>query len=364
MFVGKDNQGSSKVNNLGNKATLEPDAIVATLRTEFMLAMDYHYENRGVKSEVTEAKKQLVILPEALTVTCLKSTIMEDGQVVNVVNDGFQLRDLSRLDSKMRYFPALSTPYVKGNGNFKTWKPQQDLTEDEFKEWNMFWSTNYAARIGETKALLHILYGFAPLTPNMQNFVFEVDPASMTLKRTILRDVLDFRLHTSWVRVCLSAEGDQEKTLQTSLCDSSSPLSLDPTLPSRIKKLFTYEATTNAPTADTNPPKLLSVSETGTYAPLDVNDLETKKITQNGTTNDVEVVKVVKPGEVLYAAKLVPPLAHDRTLNQYADYRKQASILQRLTAQLFCIFRAISRRPNYSSVWRPTAVEAILLSSS
>ena len=308
VFVGKDNQGASKVNNLGNKATLEPDAIVATLRTEFMLAMDHHYENRGLREDVNNAKKALVILPEVLTVTCLKSTILEDGKQVEVVNDGFQLRDLSRLDSKMRYFPALSTPYVKGNGNFKTWICQQDLSEDDFKNWNTYWSTGYAARIGETKALLHILYGFAPLTPNMQNFVFEVDPATMALKRTVLRDVLDFRLHTSWVRMALSADGDQEKALQTSLCDPGTPLSLDPSLPLRIKNLFRYEATTNAPTADAF--KMLSTSETGTYSPLDPIDIVKVKLTQNNTTNEVEQIKAAKPGEILYADKSVILLGH------------------------------------------------------
>ncbi|KIW88829.1 uncharacterized protein Z519_10313 [Cladophialophora bantiana CBS 173.52] len=261
VFVGKDNQGASKVKNLGNKATLEPDTVVATLRTEFLLAMDRYYETRG-----------------ALTATCLKSTLVEDSIPVEVKNDGFQFRDLSRLDPAMRYFPALSMPYVKGNGNLTTWQPQQELSGNDFQAWKTYWSTKYAARIGETKALLHLLYGFAPLTSNMQNFVLEVDPKDpKTLKRAVLLDVLDFRLHTSWVRLALSAEGGQEKALQTSLCDVNSPLNLDPSLPDRIKNF----------------------SQTGAYAPLDPNHIIKVQQTQNNTTVEVEQIKEAKPSEVL-----------------------------------------------------------------
>ncbi|EXJ67258.1 uncharacterized protein A1O5_09905 [Cladophialophora psammophila CBS 110553] len=123
----------------------------------------------------------------------------------------------------------------------------------------------------------------------MQNFVFEMDPKDpKTLKRTVLRDMLDFRLPTSWVRLALSAEGEQETALQTSLCDANSPLNLDRSLPDRIKNLFMYKASTKAPTSESEDVKMLSTSETGVYAPLDPNDVIKVQQTQNNTTIEIE----------------------------------------------------------------------------
>ena len=178
---------------MGGKGMLEPDSIVAALRTEYMDALDALYATRN-SSHVNEHKKEIVILPELLTVTAKESEIYELKQektpfdptsnfhfgeqvyVKKIIKqDGFQLRDLSRMNPSMRYFPALSATYVPGNGDLATWKPEQLLTDDEYKLWDSYWDTNYAARIGKAKALLHVFYGFAPLTPNMQNFLFEVD---------------------------------------------------------------------------------------------------------------------------------------------------------------------------------------------
>ena len=174
---------------------LEPDSIVAALRTEYMTAMDTLYTARN-SDHINQNKKEIVLLPELLTVTAKQAEIYElkrdktafdpkidyhFGEQVyvkkTIQQDGFQLRDLSQMDPSKRYFPALSATYVPGNGDLATWKPEQLLSDGaEFDGWDAYWATNYAARIGKAKALLHLFYGFAPLTPNMQNFLFEVDP--------------------------------------------------------------------------------------------------------------------------------------------------------------------------------------------
>jgi hypothetical protein len=267
-----------------------------------LTALDKYYlqPDGGARAHVLFEKMNIHILPEILTITCVKSTANDGDQEVVVENDGFQLRDLQRLKSEMRYFPALSTPYVKGNGNLTTWKPQQDLSPSEFDAWNTYWADSYAARIGRAKALLHILYGFAPITPNMQNFVFEYDPAKKAFARTILRDVLDFRMHTSWARLILSSDADFEKALDKSLVDPASPFKVDPKLPKTIQNIFQYEATTQSPVA---PPgvMMLKTSEAGVYAPLDpANDLEyTSRTSNDNVTTTKWRIKVAKPGELV-----------------------------------------------------------------
>ena len=154
-----------------------------------------------------DLSKRLIILPEILTVTC-KSSELNDP-----IGDGFQLRDLSRLDPKCRYFPFFSIPYV-GKGttaakvNLDKYALRFSGMEEPEKpvpgvatslEWSVHWTANYAAALGRTKAILHLCYDLQPLTPNAQNFLLELNAKDEPTGRVVVRDLLDMKLHSDWL---------------------------------------------------------------------------------------------------------------------------------------------------------------------
>jgi len=125
--------------------------------------------------------------------------------------------------------------------------------------------------------------------------VFEFEPTDTTnFRRTVLRDVLDFRLHTSWVRLALSEKGPND-FLQTPLTDldRNRCLMVEAKLPRRIPKSLRYEFCAPWPLAEGDEDiTLLHASETGVYNPLDL-DRDIGKL-EGGLTG----VKTYQPGEV------------------------------------------------------------------
>lgn len=185
---------------MGGKGTLEADNIVAVLRSEYVKALDAKFASNDA---VTKLKiDKIAILPEILTVTVPESTFYpkwkqgpaKRGDSVTVRHDGFQLRDLAAMNRNLRYFPALSVPWVTAvavnnspaKHDLSTFKSQYDMDDAEFHAWDEYWSKNYAVRVGQAKALIHLLYGFQPQTPNSQNFVLEFDPNDMTDMKRVL----------------------------------------------------------------------------------------------------------------------------------------------------------------------------------
>lgn len=80
-----------------------------------------------------------------------------------------------------------------------------------------------------------------------------------------MRDVLDFKLHTQWVRTVLSRNGKQDQDLQYSLCGSSArdPKSsvapkvdaffeADPSFSPEVQALLNFERTTQSPWEETS----------------------------------------------------------------------------------------------------------------
>jgi hypothetical protein len=121
--------------------------------------------------------------------------------------DGFQLRDLRGLDSHMKYFPPFSIPYV-GKSNTGAidfvnraagWSSLASDLPLEKDPWVAFWSEHFAAKVGKTKAALHLCYGLQGLTPNSQNFLLEFNQAMDPTGKVVVRDLLDMKLHTDWV---------------------------------------------------------------------------------------------------------------------------------------------------------------------
>ncbi|KAF8188832.1 hypothetical protein K438DRAFT_2145851 [Mycena galopus ATCC 62051] len=239
VWVGKVNQNTST----SEKGTLEKDALAAALRSDYVLALEAHLLDKV--SPATAVGHQIIVLPELLTVTCTDATI--DGGA----GDGFQLRDLSRLDRAAHYFPPLSIPYVGRSAPFVQAQPVNfDVRSDYFAGlagnpaetcfWANFWASEFASRIGQAKAVLHLVYGLQPLTPNAQNFLLEFSDKTMQdAGRVVVRDILDMKLHSDWVATVLS---DRPYT-------DVSPVSLA-TLAGHFKgpipvvQLLHYEATT------------------------------------------------------------------------------------------------------------------------
>jgi len=224
FFVGEQAQTEKE----SQKMTLEKDALAAALRSNYIIALEASMQRRT--SPAYAVAHQIVILPELLTVTCVDASLDEGMQ------DGFQLRDLTRLHRGSHYVPALSVPYL-GNRDVvpvtdasqqqKLLLPGEigytppppvnfDTRSDYFDgligpaagDWANFWSQEFASRIGQAKAILHLVYGLQPLTPNAQNFLLEfpIVPGDkmVSTSRVVTRDVLDMKLHSEWVATVLT----------------------------------------------------------------------------------------------------------------------------------------------------------------
>lgn len=205
VWVGSINQNTST----SEKGTLEKDALAAALRSDYVLAHEAAMKTKS--SPAFAVAHQVIILPELLTVTCTDATL--DGGA----NDGFQLRDLSRLHRGARYFPPLSIPYVGNQAGVADQKPPVnfDVRSTYFAglagdatnatAWSKYWGSEFASRLGQAKAVLHLVYGLQPLTPNAQNFLLEYpDDNLYSVTRVVLRDILDMKLHSDWVATVYS----------------------------------------------------------------------------------------------------------------------------------------------------------------
>lgn len=228
VYVGAVNQSSR---DSGEKGTLEKDSLAAALRSNYVIAVEQFLTAQ--KAPALESSRRLIVLPEALTVTCTDPSL--DGKT----GDGFQLRDLNRLDQDKLYFPPLSIPYIARTTDSN--RPIDFNTRSEYfaglaetpkgapatapkpSDWAVYWSTEFAARVGQTKAILHLVYGLQALTPNAQNFLLEADEQADMLMmfsgRVAVRDILDMKLHTDWVATIFGDRPNPFSTTSVSLAD-------------------------------------------------------------------------------------------------------------------------------------------------
>ena len=218
-FVGQTVQdGRESRGGAGGKGTLEKEAAAAALQSEYIATIAALFKGRALVKELMD---EVIVLPEILTVVCTnpKYTIVKgpaDKKKSIVDNDGFQLRDIGGLNPEKTHFPPISIPFL-GVGtpvDFKTLEAAWSFVDNQKGRdgWKEFWKKNYAKRIGRAKAILHLCYGLQHLSPNAQNFLLEfgsnmneppVEDNNEKVGQTAVRDVLDFKLHTEWVRtVC------------------------------------------------------------------------------------------------------------------------------------------------------------------
>ena len=164
-------------------------------------------------------------------------------------NDGFQLRDLSQMNPKNKYFPPISIPYVGPMANATTpvdfvtrvsgWSALLSIDGNLDNAWIHHWSQNFAAKMGRTKAILHLCYGLQCLTPNSQNFLLEYSEKMEPTGGIFLRDVIDMKLHTDWVRTLMGC-AESESSLKTFKVGVKH-------MDSRLYNLLHFEATTLSP---------------------------------------------------------------------------------------------------------------------
>lgn len=172
---------------LGKKAKLEEDSIVAAMRSDYIVEVDKRL------GKDTFSDPDLLILSEVLTIV----EPSRSPSAFRYAGDGFQVRDLRGLKSEMIYFPPISIPFV--DTELKALKKRYEtLTGPDTtaaKAWIEFWTSRFAQNIGRAKALLLLRYGLQSLTPNAQNFLIELKPDLKPTGRVVLRDVGDFLLH-------------------------------------------------------------------------------------------------------------------------------------------------------------------------
>lgn len=223
VWVGAINQNSK---DSGEKGTLEKESLAAALRSNYIIAIEQFLDaQRAQGARALVNSRAIVVLPEVLTVTCI------DPSLDDKTGDGFQLRDLSRLSRDMMYFPPLSIPYV-GRSTDAAHPVNFNDRSEYFAgladtpghvvapyswDWASYWSDNFASRVGQAKAILHLVYGLQPLTPNAQNFLLEMSPDSMSANRVVCRDILDMKLHSDWVATIFGARANPLDTTPVSL---------------------------------------------------------------------------------------------------------------------------------------------------
>lgn len=131
----------------GGKGALERESIAAALCSEYLVALETI--GRMLPQNVRKMMDTVVVLPEVLTVTCTRRDI-DDGS-----GDGFQLRDLSRMDPTKMYFPPISIPFVDATAvgakgiavEFAKYaQPWSAIEKDGPKAgWGNFWSDAFKA---------------------------------------------------------------------------------------------------------------------------------------------------------------------------------------------------------------------------
>ena len=73
--------------------------------------------------------------------------------------------------------------------------------------------------------------------------------------------MLDFRLHTAWVRTTLSSVAEKDANVGVDLSDKAKPFAVDPALADKkLENLFKYEQATESPMEPGS--KLMHSSET------------------------------------------------------------------------------------------------------
>ena len=59
--------------------------------------------------------------------------------------------------------------------------------------------------------------------------------------------MLDFRLHSAWVRTTLSSDAEKDSKVAVDLSAKTDPFSADPKLPDTLRNLFKYEQSADSP---------------------------------------------------------------------------------------------------------------------
>jgi hypothetical protein len=174
------------------------------------------------------------------------------------------------MDINNKYFPLISIPYV-GPMSHDTpvdfvkrvpgWSALLRTNGDLDDNWIQYWSQHFASRMGRTKAILHLCYGLQCLTPNSQNFLLEYTANMVPTGKVFLRDVLDMRLHTDWVRTLLGCSKPDSSL--TSFFDVDIKH-----MDSRLYDLLKFQAIDTPSPKPTNGPPRKLVQDNETFANL------------------------------------------------------------------------------------------------
>lgn len=168
----------------GSKENVNKDVFFGLLQSDMIMLFN---EKKGHSNERDPC---MVILPEIMGVMENSSFFPDGTDHGRKKGDGFLVRDLSSLDPRRIYIPALSIPFLDKN---------LKVLKDRFEcfpkiKWQNFWKVNYAELLGWAKALLLIRYGLQLETPNAQNFLLEFEPTGGAPKptgRIFIRDIGD-----------------------------------------------------------------------------------------------------------------------------------------------------------------------------
>lgn len=109
--------------------------------------------------------------------------------VEKTTSNGYTIRDLRPLQSTGKYyFPGFSFDTM-GMAVMKSCTAKESISRDEFE---IFWTKHYSYAAGQAKATLLLKYGVLQTTPNAQNWLIELDPATMCPTGTmVIRDIVD-----------------------------------------------------------------------------------------------------------------------------------------------------------------------------
>jgi hypothetical protein len=177
------------------------------------------------------------------------------------------------MDIRHKYFPPISIPYTGTGVNEKNpvdfvnrvpgWSALLSTAGNLDNGWIQNWSLNFAAKMGRTKAILHLCYGLQCLTPNSQNFLIEylLKDTMEPTGRIFLRDVIDMKLHTDWVRTLLRCATDNS-SLATFFDVNVKPMD------SKLYDILRFEATTFSPKPTKSAEKRMLIQDTETFENL------------------------------------------------------------------------------------------------
>ena len=166
-YVGSKNERSSK-------ARLEDSCHMAMHRSECINSMANNDYSFGVQTEV-------------LTITAPITVDQGEGPVDT--HDGFQVRDLSCMQTGLDYLPCQAIPYALEHFDAAQTAAAQCA----------FWRQAFAVPLGRAKARIFLNYGLIHQSANAQNFVLGLLSGTNLVTQFAVRDVGDTCWHDRYV---------------------------------------------------------------------------------------------------------------------------------------------------------------------